>query len=176
MHDTAPLPPARAAIVTDGRSVQIERWKSQLLKGAAELAVLAVVERDERYGLELLEAVRAGGLDLAEGTIYPLLNRLQKEGKLASRWAQAEGASRARKYYRLTPEGGALLSAMRAAWLDYAREMMRLVATEDVRAGIMPDSADHDPVRSRRRSRSGSRDRTQAGPPAQSRTRWADGV
>ena len=114
--------------------VEIERWKSQLLKGTAELAVLAVLRDGPRYGLEILDAVRSSGLELAEGTIYPLLNRLQKEGKLASCWVQDEGASHPRKYYRLTPAGASLLEAMRAAWLEYAADVSRLVGKEGVHA------------------------------------------
>ena len=107
--------------------MDIERWKSQIRKGAAELAVLAVLAERERYGVDILDAIRgSAGVELAEGTIYPLLNRLQKDGKLSSRWVEDEGASHPRKYYRLTAEGRALLHEMREAWNAHTRAMARL--------------------------------------------------
>lgn len=97
--------------------MDLDRWKSQLRKGAVELAVLAVLERKDRYGLEILEAVSArGGLEISAGTIYPLLNRLQKDEKIEARWVEDEGASHPRKYYTLTRDGRSLLAEMRTAW------------------------------------------------------------
>ena len=65
----------------------ISSWKSQLRKGAAELAVLALLRRGEAYGLEILQALtHAGQLEISEGSIYPLLKRLEKGGKIQARW------------------------------------------------------------------------------------------
>lgn len=108
--------------------MDIESWKAQLRKGAAELAVMAVLEAHERYGLEILEEVRGEeGLAISEGTIYPLLNRLQKDGKLRARWVEDPGASHPRKYYALTEEGRVFLQQMRDAWEDFRLEMERLL-------------------------------------------------
>jgi PadR family transcriptional regulator PadR len=108
--------------------MDITSWKSQLRKGAVELAVLAALEGDSRYGLELLDALGAtGALDITEGTIYPLLNRLQRDGKIGSTWVEVEGASHPRKYYHLTDEGRALVEAMKAEWGRFARGIDALV-------------------------------------------------
>ncbi|MHB8077717.1 MAG: PadR family transcriptional regulator [Candidatus Krumholzibacteriia bacterium] len=108
--------------------MEVERWKSQLWKGAAELAILALLERRESYGLQLLEAVRGReGLGLSEGTIYPLLNRLQKEGKISALWVEDPGASHPRKYYRLTVDGSALLQGMKAEWGAFRRSLTDLI-------------------------------------------------
>src|SRR5215210_8489950 len=99
--------------VPSGGYVELTAWKSQLRKGAAELAVLATLDREESYGLELLERLQAvGGLELSEGSIYPLLNRLQKDGKIQGRWVEDPDAAHPRKYYALTAEGRALLAEM----------------------------------------------------------------
>ena len=112
--------------------MELTAWKSQLRKGAAELAILAALGRRESYGLELLERVRAdGGLDLAEGSIYPLLNRLQKEGKVTSRWVEDTDASHPRKYYALTADGAALLAAMLEEWRRFEEGMRRILDQED---------------------------------------------
>lgn len=108
--------------------MEIRAWQAQLRKGAAELAVLAVLERGESYGVEILEAIdRAGGLEVAEGSIYPLLNRLQKAGKLRARWVEDPGATHPRKYYSLTEEGRRTLAEMRAAWRRFRRGLDALV-------------------------------------------------
>lgn len=108
--------------------MEVERWRSQLWKGAAELAILALLERRQSYGLQLLEEVRGReGLGLSEGTIYPLLNRLQKEGKVASSWVEDAGASHPRKYYRLTGDGRALLQTMKVEWGMFRRSLTDLI-------------------------------------------------
>jgi len=111
--------------------MELSAWKAQLRKGAAELAVLAAIDRSESYGLELLERLQAaGGLDLSEGSIYPLLNRLQKEGKIRGRWVEDPDAAHPRKYYALTDEGRALLAEMLAEWAQFEAGMRQLLTQE----------------------------------------------
>lgn len=108
--------------------MDLDRWRAQLRKGAVELAVLAVLEPQARYGLEILEAIReTGGLEISDGTIYPLLNRLRKGGKLEAEWVEDPGATHPRKYYHLTGEGRALVAELREIWTEHARAMARLV-------------------------------------------------
>ena len=82
-----------------------ERWEAQLRKGCVEMAVLATLWNGKLYGLEILRVLeRDSNLVVAEGTIYPILNRLRAEGLLQSEWVEAE-AGHPRKYYELTPNG-----------------------------------------------------------------------
>lgn len=101
-------------------------WCSQLRKGAAELAVLSLLEARERYGLQILEAANAGGEIVAEGALYPLLSRLERDGKLAARWSLEDGPH-PRKYYRLTPDGRAMRAAMAEAWTTFRTAMTDIV-------------------------------------------------
>jgi PadR family transcriptional regulator PadR len=111
--------------------MDLNAWKAQLRKGAAELAVLAVLDRKESYGLELLEGIHeVGGLELSEGSIYPLLSRLQKEGKIRGRWVEDPDATHPRKYYRLTAAGRALLTEMLAEWALFESGMRQLIGEE----------------------------------------------
>lgn len=96
--------------------MDLTAWKAQLRRGIAEFAVLGCLEHGEAYGLLILETLVTKGVDLSEGSIYPLLTRLQKDGKIESRWVEDEGASHPRKYYRLTVEGRAMLARMKDAW------------------------------------------------------------
>lgn len=91
--------------------------RAQLLKGVAELALLSLLAERAHYGLEILERLRLdAGLELAEGTIYPLLHRLERAGLARSEWRlEAEGA-RPRKYYALTGAGGVELAAQGEEW------------------------------------------------------------
>lgn len=91
--------------------------RAQQSKGFAEMAILCVLRSRPHYGLELLERINAdGGLELADGTIYPLLHRLERSGQVASQWATDTPNGRPRKYYTLTALGRSELSTMLAEW------------------------------------------------------------
>ena len=108
--------------------MNISTWKSQLRKGAAELVVLAVLRRSDHYGLQILEQVaRLDGLEISEGTIYPLLNRLQRDGKIESTWIDETGASHPRKYYRLTRDGARFLGEMESEWDSFSTSISKLL-------------------------------------------------
>ncbi len=103
--------------------MKLSNWRSQLRKGAAELAVLTALSRKPLYGLGILEAVaEKAGLEISDGTIYPLLNRLQKGGLVSSQWIEGE-ASHPRKYYELTEDGRSLQREMRREWRAFAAGM-----------------------------------------------------
>ena len=94
-----------------------ENRRAQLLKGLAELALLSLLAERACYGLEILDRLRGdAGLEVAEGTIYPLLHRLERAGLAASDWRLEEAGARPRKYYALTPAGEAELAAQTAEW------------------------------------------------------------
>lgn len=106
--------------------LNLESWTAQLRKGAAELAVLSLLERGEMYGIEILDAVAgADGLGISDGTIYPLLKRLQTEGRIAARW-QKSVTGPPRKYYRLTASGHEAVGIMRDAWAEFRAQLDRL--------------------------------------------------
>ncbi len=102
-------------------------WQAQLRKGAAELVVLAILGRGERYGLQILEETAAAGGVVSEGSLYPLLNRLERDGKLTARWSLDEGVSHPRKYYALTGDGQRLLNEMRGVWAEFRKTISSIV-------------------------------------------------
>ena len=111
--------------------MDLTAWKAQLRTGAAELAVLATLERRECYGLELLDELQAAdSLELSAGSIYPLLNRLQKDGKIRGRWVEDSDAAHPRKYYALTAAGRALLAEMLAEWAQFEAGMRQVLGEE----------------------------------------------
>jgi len=104
-----------------------DRWEAQLRKGALEMAALASLWNGRLYGLEIIRFLENhSSLALAEGTIYPILNRLKLEGLLTSEWVEAE-AGHPRKYYSLTETGRQRLRLMAEAWFGFARGLSRLL-------------------------------------------------
>jgi PadR family transcriptional regulator, regulatory protein PadR len=96
------------------------RWEAQLRKGALEMAALATLWDGRMYGLEIIRRLETRSqLALAEGTIYPILNRLKAEGMVTSEWVEAE-AGHPRKYYLLTDTGRARLRQMADAWAGFS--------------------------------------------------------
>jgi len=113
------------AQTTEGDSP--DRWEAQLRKGALEMAALASLWQGRLYGLEIIRFLESqSSLALAEGTIYPILNRLKVEGMLTSEWVEAE-AGHPRKYYSLTEAGRQRLRVMAEAWFDFSRGLSRLL-------------------------------------------------
>lgn len=91
-------------------------WETQLRKGVAELAVLAVIAQEETYGYRIVEKLQnLDGLALSESTVYPVLTRLTRGGLLAVR-TDASPAGPTRRYYRLTPLGRRSLGELTATW------------------------------------------------------------
>ena len=108
-------------------SDQPDRWEAQLRKGALEMAALASLWLGRLYGLEIIRFLEnRSRLVLAEGTIYPILNRLKAEGLLTSEWVEAE-AGHPRKYYSLTDAGRERLHQMAEAWISFSRGLTELL-------------------------------------------------
>jgi PadR family transcriptional regulator PadR len=87
-------------------------------KGALEFCVLAVIARQERYGYEIVKILNDHRLFTPEGTIYPLLARLKKEGLVTATWRKPEQGM-PRKYYRVTGKGEAALEEFKQSWLEF---------------------------------------------------------
>jgi PadR family transcriptional regulator PadR len=105
----------------------LENWLEQLRRGTLELAVLLSVADRPRYGLEMIRHLEEfTDLVLTEGTIYPLLSRLARDGFLASEWVSGE-APHPRKYYRLTPAGRGRLTNMRREFQVFTSKIERLM-------------------------------------------------
>ena len=91
------------------------------------MAALAALWSGRLYGLEIIRFLEQHSqLVLAEGTIYPILNRLKAEAMLTSEWVEAD-AGHPRKYYSLTDAGRQRLRLMAAAWTDFARGVDNLL-------------------------------------------------
>ncbi|MGW5434063.1 PadR family transcriptional regulator [Streptomyces sp. NPDC004059] len=95
----------------------------QLLKGVLSLLLLHLLAERESYGYEVVQRLQAVGFtDVLEGTVYPALARLEREGRLATRLV-ASSSGPARKYYRLTDAGRDALTAGAATWARHVHRV-----------------------------------------------------
>lgn len=90
-----------------------ESLRLELRRGCLILAVLAEL-RAEQYGYTLRKALADHGLAIEEGTLYPLLRRLESQGLLVSRWQEED--KRNKRFYRLSPDGKLILKQLVAEW------------------------------------------------------------
>jgi PadR family transcriptional regulator PadR len=100
-----------------------ENTLNELRRGMIVLAVLSQLD-EEQYGYSLLKRLADLGLDLDQGTLYPLLRRLEGRGLLSSDW-NTEG-SRPRRYYIISPEGEELLPLLKEEWDSNVSMMKRM--------------------------------------------------
>jgi len=93
----------------------LKNWDTQLKKGLLPLFVLQALRKKECYGYELIQELKnSAGIDVTEGTIYPLLIRLMKDGLLAHKWVE-QSSGIPRKYYSISAEGKKNLRDMKNA-------------------------------------------------------------
>jgi PadR family transcriptional regulator, regulatory protein PadR len=95
---------------------QQEALLAQMRRGTLQYCVLALLAKEERYGFDLVRSLaQLDGMVTSEGTIYPLLSRLRRDGLVESSW-QESTAGPPRRYYRLTDAGAAALEGFRPEW------------------------------------------------------------
>lgn len=115
----------RVAVSKSSLDDSFRKWERQLRKGLLAYLVLRELERSKHYGYSLIAALtRTLEANMAEGTIYPLLNRLEQDEMIESSW-EIQRSGPARKYYRLTKLGRDLLAAMDQHWNHVSERVMR---------------------------------------------------
>lgn len=102
-----------------------ENLRLELRRGCLTLAVLSQL-RTERYGYTLRKALESAGLDIDEGTLYPLLRRLESQGLLASEWREEN--KRRKRFYRLLPAGEQIFEQLSAELDRINASLDRIIA------------------------------------------------
>jgi PadR family transcriptional regulator PadR len=104
-------------------------WSSQLRRGVLEYCVLALLQDGERYGFELVRALSdVDGLVTTEGTLYPLLGRLRREGAVETTWRESPSGP-PRRYYALTAGGRRSLANFVEEWRHFRDGVDALLGT-----------------------------------------------
>lgn len=114
-------------MIENAQSDQYQKLTQELRRGILILAALSQL-KEEKYGYSLISSLADKGLDIEQGTLYPLLRRLEEQGLLQSEW-NVEG-SRPRRYYQISPEGTKTLQELAADWRDLVTVMEKLLAGE----------------------------------------------
>jgi PadR family transcriptional regulator PadR len=110
------------------KSIEIvDKLRLELRRGALPLAVLAQL-REEHYGYSLRKRLNAKGLDIDEGTLYPLIRRLEKQGLLKSEWRKDE--KRKKRYYRMSELGIAVLELLTVEWQTLNESISSILGKE----------------------------------------------
>ena len=107
----------------------------ELKRGSLELIVLHLLEPGEGYGYEIVTKLTTqtnGALGVTDGTLYPVLYRLERAGSVAVRWETPERGV-PRKYYRLTESGRDELERLKQEWNAFASAMAKLLANEEAK-------------------------------------------
>jgi PadR family transcriptional regulator PadR len=101
---------------------------TELRRGVLEHCVLAVMRKEESYAFEIVRVLsNAGGLVTSEGTIYPLLSRLRRDGLVQTTWRESESGP-PRRYYQLTDAGQRALDAFVRDWTRFRDAVDALLA------------------------------------------------
>lgn len=105
--------------------------QAQLRKGTLEGCILKIISREPTYGYAIAATLRESGFaDLTEGTLYPLLLRLERKGLIAAEYRAGSGGP-SRKYYQLTPDGAQCLAEFVAAWQPTGAAVNRILQDKE---------------------------------------------
>ena len=105
-------------------SDQFDALRLELRRGCLVMAVLAQL-RSEHYGYTLKKELADRGMEIDEGTLYPLLRRLESQGLLVSEWREEE--KRNKRFYRLSSQGKAVLKELLGEWQQIHASVQRIV-------------------------------------------------
>ena len=105
----------------------------ELAKGSTGLLVLSVISKTDMYGYQIIK-MSENVFSLNEGTLYPILHSLEKEGSLESYWCEAEG--RKRKYYKITESGLAELADKKREWQSFSGAVSKVLGGAKLAAEV----------------------------------------
>lgn len=100
-----------------------QKYEQQMKKGVLEMLVLQLLLEKEKYGYQLICELKEksdGMFFLKEGTLYPILYRMEDDGLVVSRWSEPKGKEVSKKYYRLAEEGKDTLAELKVLWQTFS--------------------------------------------------------
>lgn len=109
---------------TQNQNEQLDNLSQELRRGALPLAVLCMLQ-ENKYGYALIGDLTAAGVEMDQGTLYPMLRRLESQGLLQSSWV-VDGA-RPRRYYVISPQGREVLASLSGEWQKLSRVVQSLL-------------------------------------------------
>jgi len=107
-------------------ATKIENTKAQMRKGFLEFCTLLVISKNDLYAADILQELTKADLIVVEGTLYPLLSRLRRDGFLTYVWQESPSGP-PRKYYSLTADGQEMITSLSTSWKSLSKSINRLV-------------------------------------------------
>lgn len=107
-----------------------DKYIRQMKKGVLDMLVLKLLEKDQKYGYQLISELKEKSGELfilKEGTLYPILYRLEDDGLVESCWSSPKGKQMARKYYQITDQGKIALGEIGQLWLEMSDGIRRIM-------------------------------------------------
>jgi len=111
-----------------------EKYERQMKKGVLDMLVMRLLLEEKKYGYQLIAELKDRGgplFGLKEGTLYPILYRLEDEGLIESRWVEGENRQTPRKYYLMTDKGRTALNEIYQVWRQITDGVERLMGQEE---------------------------------------------
>lgn len=96
-----------------------DKYERQMKKGVLDMLVLKLLESESKYGYQIIQEMKERSEDtflLKDGTLYPILYRLEDDNLVVSKWSEAKGKQAARKYYEITENGRRTLNEIKVVW------------------------------------------------------------
>jgi PadR family transcriptional regulator, regulatory protein PadR len=106
--------------------MNIENTQSQMKKGILEFCILSIIKRGEAYPSDIVEEMKAAGMQIFEGTLYPLLTRLKNAEMLSYRWVESTTGP-PRKYFILTQKGESFYEELQATWSELSNAVNAII-------------------------------------------------
>lgn len=119
--------------------MNVENIQSQMRKGVLEYCILSIIKNNESYPGDIIEEMRAAGLIILEGTLYPLLNRLKNADILSYRWVESTSGP-PRKYFSLTSKGMDFYRLLGATWSEISSSVSFIIDKGDNNETRNPNS------------------------------------
>lgn len=113
-------------------TVKLDNVKVQMRKGVLEYCILIILSQGKYYPSDIIQKLNEAKLKIVEGTLYTLLNRLRREGKLDYEWQESPKGP-PRKYYFITSEGTGVLEAMKDAWHEINNAIIHLTNSQSTK-------------------------------------------
>ncbi len=110
-----------------------QKYEQQIKKGVFEILVLKLLEKEEKYGYQLINELKNKSNQmfiLKEGTLYPILYRMEDDGLVISRWSEPKGKEVSRKYYAITESGKQVLSEMLVLWMGFSSNVTSILEVD----------------------------------------------
>ena len=107
-----------------------KKYERQLKKGVFDILVLQLLSKEEKYGYQLIRELITksdGVFTMKEGTLYPILYRLEDDGLILSRWSVPIGKDVSRKYYVITEEGRVTLEELKTLWTGFSDKVIEIL-------------------------------------------------